>query len=1099
MNRFAHLFCCSCYSFHRGAFTPRQLVHAAKSSGANAVALTDCRGLYGAVPFYRAALEAGVRPIFGASFPVPTPGATLVVLARDAGGYGNLCRLITADQLARPKPGHDAAEKDPKLRASDGPATRRGDLPELALQHPQGLIFLTSDPDFLRRLRPHLARDALYVELFRGESARSRQLMRRLCGLAQELDLRGVATNRVQFLAPEDYEFHRLLRAIGTLKTIETLTADDVASRSCFFASPARMAEDFKDLPDAVAAAADVADMCEVHLPLGRMRMPEFDARGGASPEDVLRGTCRSAIPRFYAPRNRPAAQVRLEHELDVVCSMGYAPYFLAVADVVRFANEKRIPATGRGSAADSLVSYLLGLTHVDPIAHNLYFERFLNRERSSPPDVDIDLCWRRRDDVIDYVYRRWGEDRVAMISTHVTYAGRSCVREVGKAMGLSEGEIGQYTRYLPHLGPADFSNVKKERPESRHLDFEAEPMRSIAPMAKRIEGYPSHLSVHPSGIVVSPEPLTNWVPLERAAKGLVVTQYDMHPIEDLGLLKIDLLGQRSLSVIADVCEQVRKERDPAFTFKTPGMEFAGAGKGAEHEPPDLGHADKPAAVDPEADVATQDLLAEGRTLGVFQVESPSMRGVLRKVRARDFETVTAASSVIRPGPKDSGMLRAWVRRHRGLEPDRFAHPRLREILAETHGVIIYQEDVLKVAQVIAGMTLGRADVMRRSMSDKRPSESFESMEKEFFEGARRNGVAPQAAAEIWRQMRAFAGYAFCKAHSASYTALSFRSAYLKAHFPAEFMAAVLANGGGFYDRAAYASETRRLGLKIRGPSLNASEKRWTGRDDWVRCGLEQIKGLKERSLEAILEERNRHGPYRSLADALDRLPAVDRTGWDLLVLCGACDDFPGARPQCLWMLDRWFALREEKNARVEQIDLFSEPGRESQPSVVHGEAGDRDSRGGLREGGRPATMDLLGEIPDLPEFPFDRLYDEEVRILEVAIRCHPLERFRALLPDPVEAGILPACDLPSRAGGRARLVGWLVTSRRLRTSKGAYMKFLTLEDETDIYEAILFDRAYQQFGHLTVTGGPYIVEGRVEEQEGHCSLHIDRLELLRA
>ncbi|HUT25031.1 MAG TPA: PHP domain-containing protein, partial [Sumerlaeia bacterium] len=518
MNCFAHLFCCSCYSFHRGAFTPRQLVHAAKSAGANAAALTDYRGLYGAVPFYRAAREAGIRPIFGASFPAPTPGGALIVLARDAGGYGNLCRLITADQLARPKPGRDPEARSAGRETPDVSAPGQRDLLDLALEFAEGLVFLTSDPDFLERLRPHLARDALYAEFFRGESARSRHLMRRVCELARKLDLRGAATNRVHFLAPEDHAFHRLLRAIGTLKTVETLTDEDMAPPSCFFASPAQMAESFRDLPDALRATVDIAEACEVNLPLGRMRMPDFDAGAGASPEEVLREACRSAIPRFYAPPNRPAAQVRLEHELEVICSMGYAPYFLAVADVVRFANDQGIPATGRGSAADSLVSYLLGFTHVDPIAHNLYFERFLNRERSSPPDVDIDLCWRRRDDVIDYVYRRWGEDRVAMISTHVTYAGRSCVREVGKAMGLSEGEIGQYTRYLPHLGAADFSNVRKERPESRHLDFEAEPMRSIAPLAKRIEGYPSHLGVHPSGIVVSPEPLTNWVPLERAA-----------------------------------------------------------------------------------------------------------------------------------------------------------------------------------------------------------------------------------------------------------------------------------------------------------------------------------------------------------------------------------------------------------------------------------------------------------------------------------------------------------------------------------------------------------------------------------------------------
>ncbi|MBN1865671.1 DNA polymerase III subunit alpha [Candidatus Sumerlaeota bacterium] len=1086
MDTFIHLHCASFYSLLRGTFSPGGLIDAARRADAPAVALTDFGGLYGAGAFHTLARESGVRPIYGASFPTPAPGSALVVLARDATGYAGLCRLITRWHLGAN--GNEEDEETPgregRFPPKEGPwKNDPAYLADLIRGNQAGVIVLTSDPDILESLRPDMGPESLYVEYFQCDRPSSRRLLRQLVDVASHLGLRGVATNRVHFLSPSDYEVHRTLSAIRTRKTLDTLAEADSVAPTCHFASAEEMQRRFVERPDAVRATHDVAEQCHVDLPVGRNRMPRFEPEDGSTPEEYLRRLCEEAVPRLYAADKRPATRARLDYELDVICPMGYASYFLVVWDVVRFARDRGIPSTGRGSAADSLVSYLLGLTHVDPIAHNLYFERFLNRERSSPPDIDIDLCWRRRDEAVDYVYRRWGADRVAMISTHVTFAGRSCVREVGKAMGLSESEIGRYTRFLPHWGAIDFDKIRAERPESRGLDFEGEPMRSVVPMARRIEGFPWHLGLHPSGIVVSPEPLERWVPLERATKGLVVTQYDMYPIEDLGLLKIDLLGQRSLSVIADVTAQVRQERDPDFGFETTNA---------------------------EADPGTRDRIAAGRTMGVFQIESPSMRGVLKKVQARDFETVTAASSVIRPGPKDSGMLQSWVRRHLGREPVRFLHPRLEEVLSETHGIMIYQEDVLKVVQAVGGMSLGRADQMRRSMSDKRPERPLASMEREFLDGAVRSGVRIEAAREIWRQMRAFAGYAFCKAHSASYTVLSFRSAYLKEHYPAEFMAAVLANGGGYYDRAAYVSEARRMGLRVLLPSVNRSEKGWTGRDDWVLCGLDQVKGLKEKTIETLLDSRRAKGPFVSFHDALERLGGIEKGEWENLILCGACDglllsgagvppvkeergqnahatlgeehgrDAHATRPQLLWILDRWFGAgpgRRGAGAVGEQIDLFVE------------------------DASRPSSSSHSSHFPapDLPDFAFERLYDDEVRILEVAIRCHPLERFRAVLPDPARAGLLPASALDTRAGRRARLVGWLVTSRRVKTSRGSTMKFLSLEDETDIYEAVLFDKAYQRYGHLTLTRGPYLVEGRVDDREGHCSLRIDRLELLNA
>ncbi|NQU44842.1 DNA polymerase III subunit alpha, partial [bacterium] len=857
--------------------------------------------------------------------------------------------------------------------------------------------------------------------------------------------------NRVHFLKPEDYPLHRLLCAIRTRKTVETLTHDDHLPPSCHFATQAEMERLFHDMPDALAATHEIANRCDVTLPIGQKQLPRFQPEDGTSPEAFLRQLCEKSIHRLYSPAMHAAARARMDHELDVIGDMGYAAYFLVVWDIVRFARQNEIPSTGRGSAADSLISYLLGFTHVDPIKHNLYFERFLNPHRTTPPDIDIDLCWRRRDRVVEYVYDRWGHDKVAMISTHVTLAGRASMREVGKALGLSESELGKYTTFMPHHGPINFEQIKRERPESRHLDFNAEPLRTLIPLAQRLEGFPSHLSVHPSGIVVSPVPLTKWVPLEIAAKGLVVTQYDMYPIEDLGLMKIDLLGQRSLSVIADVRDQVRQTKDPDFSF--------------DH-------------INPEADEPTRDLIEAGRTIGVFQIESPSMRGVLKKVHARDFETVTAASSVIRPGPKDSGMLRAWIRRHLGKEPAKYLHPRLKSVLSETHGILIYQEDVLKVAQAIAGFSLARADMMRRSMSDKRPEQSFSDLENDFLEGARQTGVNPSAARAIWQQMQAFAGYAFCKAHSASYTVLAFQSAWLKTHYPAEFMAAVLANGGGFYDRGAYVSEARRLGLEVLLPSLNQSCRKWYGHNRFIRCGLEQLKGFREHAIDTVLAERETNGPFRNLQNAFERLPDVEKSEWDNLIQCGACDDFlkedqPSSRtrPQLLWSLDARFRKGNRKNTASCQLDLLT-PTPPQSPSE--------------------------DDVPNLPEFPTEKRFDDEARILEVCIRSHPLERFRALLPDPKQAHIIPARDMPLHAGRQARLVGWLVTGRRLRTSRKNYMKFLTLEDETDIYEAILFDKAYQRYGHLTLTRGPYLLEGRIENEEGHCSVHINRLELLR-
>jgi DNA-directed DNA polymerase III PolC len=466
----------------------------------------------------------------------------------------------------------------------------------------------------------------------------------------------------------------------------------------------------------------------------------------------LLTQVCYEALARKYHPITTVVLK-RFTDELEAIITLGFADYFLIVWDIVRYANAQDIPTVGRGSAVSSLIAYILGITPVDPIRNDLLFERFLNPSRSDPPDIDVDLCWKRRDQVIEYVYERYGRDRVAMISTHVTFNYRSAIREVAKAYGLSDQEIGRLTQGLPHYyyGNRDLENIRSKIPDARDLPVEDERYRKIYAMAERLLGHPRHLGIHPGGVIIAPFRIDDLVPLQRSAKGIVVTQYEMHAIEELGLVKIDLLGQRSLTVVADMT-RILKEKYGVL-FDSSRM--------------------------PALDKATKRLIREGQTMGVFQIESPGMRGLLKKLRVDSFDMVIAASSVIRPGPADSGMLKHFVRRHLGQESIEVVHPRLGEILKETYGVMLYQEDIIRIAHEIAGWSLAESDKLRRSMSGKRVEEPFLEHRDKFIQDAVRRGVSVEAAMEIWRQMESFSGYAFCKAHSERILFRDFRTVRL--------------------------------------------------------------------------------------------------------------------------------------------------------------------------------------------------------------------------------------------------------------------------------------------------------------------------------
>jgi len=762
--RFVHLHCHSNYSLLEGASPIDVLLERAVRFEMDAMAVTDTNGMYATVPFYCRARELGIKPILGVE--LRTEYGRAVLLARSLRGYSRLCELVTARHLV------PTSDHNPNLNRNLNP---NPDIAQTsALTEPQDDIFiLSANETLLRTLASRGPRSDLLVELCHFGDSVSQRRIERLTALAETLGLRTVATNGVMFAAPKDYRLHRVLTAIRNVSTVDAMTERDLAHTEAWFKPQHEMVRLFARWPEAVETTQWIADQCTVELPLGTPHFPEFDLPAGETAFSHLWNLSFAGLKDRYHPL-RPELSPRLAHELDVIHRLGFAPYFLVVWDIVRYARRGGIPIVGRGSAANSLVSYALGITDADPFRYDLYFERFLNMSRSDCPDIDLDICWRRRDEVIEYVYNKYGANHVAMICTFTTFRARSAVREIARAHGLTPHEIGRMTSFLPHFHAGDIRPLVDKMPECRGLPVDKEPWRTIIGLAETVDGYPRHLSIHSGGVVISRRKLTDLVPLERSAKGIVITQYDMGPVEQLGLIKIDLLGHRSLTVIADTVETVRENR---------GIDV------------DVYHL-------PEPDLLTTSLLRAGRTVGCFQIESPAMRSLLRSLQASTTMDLVKALSLIRPGPSGSGMKERYIARHLGKEPTTYLHPKLAEILSDTYGVMLYQEDILKVASAVAGMTLEEADALRRAMKKSRPKTEMARHSRRFVEKAVAAGVPEPVALEIWRQIANFSEYSYCKAHAATYGELAYRCVYLKAHYPAEFLSSVLTNQGGFYHTA---------------------------------------------------------------------------------------------------------------------------------------------------------------------------------------------------------------------------------------------------------------------------------------------------------
>jgi error-prone DNA polymerase len=991
---FTHLHVHSNYSFCRGASRIEDLVDAALARGMSAMALTDINGLYGLVWFLQYAAERGLRPIIGSELRTETERATL--LARNRSGYETACRIISRCRL------------QPDFCLSGA-----------LMEERENLIVISDQLPLLRALGRQNGTSNLYVEL--NNPGAEPPLIR----FSHASGIPPVATNDVYFADRSDFPLHRLLRAIDLNTSLSRIPPEELTDEDHWLKPEKDMARRYPHVAKALDNTGRIAGECSPDMDIGGLVFPSFDGPCAADDFEHLKEECYRGAERRYGELS-DSVRKRLEHELRIIRDKGFAAYFLVVRDIVRQSRR----TCGRGSAAASLVSYCLGITHVEPVTHNLFFERFLNEGRTDPPDIDIDFPWDERDSVFEYVFRKYGAGRAAMISNHVGFRARAAVREVAKVYGLPEQEIKAVTGRMGYFWSIhNLEDFIRNHPVYKDMELK-EPWPDIIRLAVKLEGFPRHMSVHCGGVVIVPDRIDRYVPVEPAPKGVPIIQWEKDQAEDAGLIKIDLLGNRSLAVIRDVLAAVRENYGIEIDYEQ---------------------------WDPTADTRTQDFIRRGDTMGVFYVESPSMRQLQRKCQTGDFDHLVIHSSIIRPAANK--YIREYVRRLLGGSY-RSLHPMLDEVLGETYGIMVYQEDVSRIAMAMAGFSASDADLLRKILSKKRAGRRLEDYREKFYAGASARGVSRRVVDEVWEMILSFSGYSFCKPHSASYALVSYKSCYLRAHYPAEFMAAVLTNRGGYYSPFAYVSEARRMGLRVLLPDVNESCREYRGQGKTIRVGLMQLKGLQESALEAILKERSRNH-FLSFEDFLGRME-IDLADVKILIKAGAMDGIAGGatRPEMIWKALAWHETRAA--GRPVARSLFQD-----MPSVVP---------------------------PRVPSYSARTVLDHELETLDFLISRHPLSLYAQQLS---KLRYVRGADLSKHVGRRVTTVGWWVTGKLITTKDDEPMEFISFEDTTALYETVFFPEAYARFCHILNRARPYVLTGTVEEEYGVSTLTVDSVRLL--
>ncbi|NLW44535.1 MAG: DNA polymerase III subunit alpha [Syntrophomonadaceae bacterium] len=1018
MSSFVHLHTHSEYSLLDGAARVKGLVQKAVQEGMPALAITDHGVLYAAIDFYKEAKKCDLKPIIGFEAYVARRSRLdrvpklddsqyhLILLARDEEGYRNLLQLCSRASLEgfyyKPRIDRELLEKYHRgLIALSGCIA--GEIPELILSG--RIAEAEATAAYYREL---LGADNFYLEMQYHGMPEQQVINRELVRMARKLNLPLVATNDIHYLEKSDAFYQDVLLCIQTGKTINDENRMRFSSAEYYFKSAREMEEIFREVPEAIANTLRIAERCNLEFNFNEFCLPSFEVPAGETPESYLRKLVYQRLPQKYPDYDRRVTD-RLEYELEVINRMGFAGYFLIVQDLVNWARERGIAVgPGRGSAAGSLVSYLLSITTIDPLRYGLLFERFLNPERVSMPDIDIDFCFERRDEVIDYIVRRYGHDRVAQIITFGTMAARAAIRDVGRALDYPYAEVDRIARMIPNeLGVtlARSLEISPELIEAYRNDYR---VRRLVDTARALEGMPRHASVHAAGVVIGSEELMNLLPLQRTVDGHVVTQFAKETVEEIGLLKMDILGLRTLTVI---------QRTLNILEKTRGIKL-----NLDELPLD--------------DAEAYSLLSRGETLGVFQLESEGMRRLLIEMEPNRFEDLIAINALYRPGPLGSGMVEDYINRRRGRQEISYVDPMLEPVLEETYGVFLYQEQVMQVASELAAFTMGEADGLRRAMGKKKPQEIMSQRDK-FISGAMKRGISEEKASYIFDLMEHFAGYGFNKSHSAAYAMISYQTAYLKAHYPAEYMTAFLSSVIDNQDRVVfYIKECKRMGIEILPPDINESLENFTITDGRIRFGLGAIKNVGEAAYHSIIEARKER-PFTDLLDFCRRvdLRQVNKRVLENLICAGCFDSLGMTRLEAMSVLDETLEMAAGLKAAEEsnQMTLFS-------------------------------SEEQMPEIPKPPrrgEWTVAERLAREKEVLGFYVSGNPLDEYRQIIPFYATHSIE---DLPRLEDGTAvRLAGMISGLSRRLSKKGETWASFFLEDFTGKVEVLVFASAYRQ------------------------------------
>ena len=1041
---FTHLHVHSEYSLLDAMCHIPDLVSRAKELGMTALALTDHGVMHGAIQFYKAAKDAGIKPIIGCEAyiasgsrlshtPADKQSYHLILLAKNHTGYRNLIQLITKANLEgfyyRPR-----MDKEILEQYHDGlialTACLAGEIPRLILE---------GRKDDARQAalwyKKTFGEGNFYLEIQRHSIPELEPVNQELIQMSAELDIPLVATNDLHYILKEEARFQDLLMCIGTNSTILDEKRKKMADDGFYMKSPEEMADMFKDVPQAIENTHKIADMCNLELEFGRLHLPEIEIPEGMTPFQYVEDLCRKGMAKFY-PEITPEIEERLKYELDVIEKTEFARYFLVVWDIVKFARENGILVNVRGSAASSIVLRCLEINDIDPIPHKLVFERFLNIERREMPDIDMDFEDRRREEVISYVSRKYGQDHVAQIITFGTLGAKAAIRDAGRALGMPYSDVDRVAKMVPFAVGMTIDKALEENGEFKTIYETEAKVKNLVDYAKGVEGVARHASTHAAGVVISKDPLTNHVPLQRVSReskaGLVMTQYPMDDIASIGLLKMDFLGLSNLTTLGRTQQIIRQNR------------------GIDIDRHDI----------PMDDKKTFELLAAGETVGVFQLEGSGMRRYIKELKPTVFSDIAAMVALYRPGPMEQ--IPKFIRSTYGIEPITYPHPALKEFLEETYGVIVYQEQVLFIVRAFAGYSLGQADIFRKAMGKKK-AEVMVKEKANFIKGAQKNGYSAEIAEKVYQLIEPFAGYAFNKAHAVNYAMIAYQTAYLKAHYSIEYLTALLIAADGQAEKIGVAvDECRRMGIKVLQPDINRSEVEFAIENledgtQGIRFGLESVKNVGRNAVEPIVEERKANGEYRTIEDMCRRVDicSLNKRVMESLIKAGAMD--------CLG----------ERGTLLGNIGVIMSAAQREQQ---------------LKSSGQSTMFDLWGDTVSVPlpsleleavEVSRKEILDWEKELLGVYLSEHPFSPFaeKAMAENTLLCG-----QVDEEMEGQSVMVAGMVSSvHHIVNREGQTSASVILEDLNGKLEVMVWSRVFASTRDFWAEGNILLVDGKVK------------------